>query len=129
MTVYDSTEFDPPAPIAYVTLRNGVTGKEWLDVQMQLDTGADITLVPQEVVNRLNLTIVPNISYELAGFDGHTTIAPMVRLELLFCQRIFRGQFLLIDEERGILGRNVLNAVPLLFDGPRLQWSEYRRKK
>lgn len=129
MTAYNSTEFDPPAPIAYITLRNGVTGIEWSDVPMQLDTGADITLVPQEAVNRLNLTIVPNTYYELAGFDGHTTIAPMVRLELVFCQRTFRGQFLLIDQGRGILGRNVLNAVPLLFEGPRLQWSEYRRKK
>jgi hypothetical protein len=96
---------------------------------MQLDTGADITLVPQEAVNRLNLTIAPNTYYELAGFDGHTSIAPIVRLELVFCQRTFRGQFLLIDQDRGILGRNVLNAVPLLLDGPRLQWSEYRRKK
>lgn len=129
MTAYNSTEFDPPAPIAYITLRNGVTGIEWSDVPMQLDTGADITLVPQEAVNRLNLTISPNTYYELAGFDGHTTVAPMVRLELIFCQRTFRGQFLLIDRGRGILGRNVLNAVPLLFDGPRLQWSEYRRKK
>lgn len=129
MTVYNSTEFDPPAPIAHVTLRNEVTGIEWSDVPMQLDTGADITLVPQEAVNRLNLTVVPNTYYELAGFDGHTTLAPMVRLELVFCQRIFRGQFLLIDQGRGILGRNVLNAVPLLFDGPGLQWNEYRPKR
>jgi len=129
MTAYNSTDFDPPAPVAYITLRNEITGIEWSDVPMQLDTGADITLVPQEAVNRLNLTIVPNTHYELAGFDGHTTVAPMIRLELIFCQRTFRGQFLLIDQDRGILGRNVLNAVPLLFDGPRLQWSEYRRKK
>ena len=129
MTGYNSTEFDPPAPVAYITLQNGVTGIEWSDVPMQLDTGADITLVPQEAANRLNLTIAPNAYYELAGFNGHTTVAPMVRLELVFCQRTFQGQFLLIDQRRGILGRNVLNAVPLLFDGPRLQWSEYRRKK
>ncbi len=58
MTEYNSTEFDPPAPVAYVTLRNGDTGLEWSDAPMQLDSGADITLIPQEAVKRLNLTIV-----------------------------------------------------------------------
>lgn len=92
MTAYNATDFDPPAPVAYITLRNGDTGIEWSDVPMQLDSGADITLVPQAVVKQLNLTVTPNISYELAGFDGHTTIASMVRLELIFCRRTFRGQ-------------------------------------
>ena len=125
MAPYNATEFDPPAPVAYVTLRNGDTEAEWSDVPMQLDSGADITLVPQAAVKQLNLTVAPNISYELAGFDGHTTAAPMVRLELIFCRRTFRGQFLLIDQAWGILGRNVLNNVPLLFDGLNLMWREH----
>ncbi len=128
MTAYNGTEFAPPAPVAYITLRNGDTDAEWSDVPMQLDSGADITLVPQAAVQRLNLTVVPDIAYELAGFDGYTTLAAMVKLELIFCQRTFRGQFLLIDQTWGILGRNVLNNIPLLFDGPNLVWREYRRK-
>jgi hypothetical protein len=39
-----------------------------------------------------------------------------------FSIRRFRGQFLLIDQDLGIIGRNVLNFVSLLFDGPRLTW-------
>jgi hypothetical protein len=31
----------------------------------------------------------------------------------------------LLDQPWGILGRNVLNAVSLLFDGPRLVWDEH----
>jgi hypothetical protein len=127
MTAYNDTEFDPPAPDAYVTLRNEDTGAEWPAVPMQLDSGADVTLVPQAVVKRLNLTVAPNVSYELASFDDHITMASMVRLELVFCRRAFRGQFLLIDQAWGILGRNVLNNVPLLFDGPNLVWREYRQ--
>ncbi len=50
----------------------------------------------------------------------------MVRLELVFAQRTFRGQFLLIDQDWGILGRNVLNNVPILLDGPNLVWRESR---
>ena len=40
--------------------------------------------------------------------------------------RTFRGQFLVIDEEVGILGRNILNALALLLDGPQQTWSELR---
>jgi hypothetical protein len=47
-----------------------------------------------------------------------------VQLELLFLNRTFTGQFLLIDQDYGILGKNILNNIALLLDGPRLAWSE-----
>jgi hypothetical protein len=48
-----------------------------------------------------------------------------VILDLLFLKRAFRGRYLLIEEERGIMGRDILNHVILLLDGPRQQWSEH----
>lgn len=60
--------------------------------------------------------------YELVGFDGSKSLAPVVSVELIFLGRTFRGQFLLIEQEWGILGRNILNSLPLLLDGPRLNW-------
>jgi hypothetical protein len=45
-------------------------------------------------------------------------------LDLLFLGRAFRGRYLLIEAEHGILGRDILNHVILLLDGPRQQWSE-----
>jgi len=102
MTQYNATDFDPPAPVAYVTLRNPLNSIKWLEVPMLLDTGADITLVPQQVVEKLGLTMAANQSYELAGFDGNMTTAQVVSLELVFCHRIFRGQFLLLDQTWGI---------------------------
>lgn len=59
MTAYNSIDFDPPAPV--VTLRNETTGAEWLNVPMQLDTGADVTLVPQTAVNKLDLTVISDV--------------------------------------------------------------------
>jgi len=126
MPVYDTALFEPPAPLARVTLRNPDTGAAWADVAMLLDSGADVTLIPQTAVDQLGVVIAPDRHYELMGFDGSISLAPVVRLELTFCRRIFRGQFLLIDQAWGILGRNILNAVPLLLDGPRLSWDEYR---
>ena len=91
---------------------------------MLLDSGADVSLVPLTAVNQLQLKLDPAKRYELMSFDGSTSLAPVVRLELDFCNRVLRGQFLVIDQPWGILGRNVLNTVALLFDGPRLKWEE-----
>ncbi len=125
MPAYDTTRFEPPAPLARVILRNPDTSTTWPDVPMLLDSGADVTLIPETAVEMLGATIVPDRRYELIGFGGGTSFASVVRLELIFCRRTFRGQFLLIDQAWGILGRNILNAVSLLLDGPSLAWDEH----
>ena len=47
MTVYDNARFDQPAPVAHVTSCNVETGAIVSDTVLLLDTGADITLLPQ----------------------------------------------------------------------------------
>ena len=93
---------------------------------MLLDSGTDVTLIPRVTLDLLEITSVQDRRYELIGFDGGRSFAPVVQLELIFCRRTFRGQFLLIDQAWGILGRNVLNSVPLVLDGPNLTWDEKR---
>lgn len=122
MPDYDSVLFTPPAPVALVTLRNPESGAMQMDVPMLLDTGADVSLIPQASIGSLALTTVADTRYELIGFNGNRSFAQVVRLELIFLGRTFRGQFLLTEQDWGILGRNILNAVPLLFDGPHLIW-------
>lgn len=58
----------------------------------------------------------------LLGFDGTSSTAEAFELEMTFAGRAFRGRFLLMDGECGILGRNILNSVSILHDGPRLTW-------
>src|SRR5262245_38817630 len=108
MPVYNATLFNPPAPLALVMLRNKETGVVLPEVPMLLDSGADITLIPQSAATSLGLVSVHNKRYELVGFDGTSSFASVVQVELVFCQKTFRGQFLLIDQTWGILGRNVL---------------------
>lgn len=95
---------------------------------MQLDTGADVTLVPQQAVHRLELTILTDTMYELEGFDGSKSQVTSVKLNMIFCRRTFRGKFLLIDKPIGIIGRDILNHVPILFNGPQLEWTEFRQR-
>lgn len=94
------------------------------DVPMLLDTGADVSLLPRAHVAAL---VSPGAAqYELEAFDGTKSTAPAVTVELQFLGKSFRGQFLLIDSWHGVLGRNVLNNLSLLFDGPSQKWMEPR---
>ncbi len=121
MPAYNSTQFDPPAPVASVILRHPQTNAA-LEILMLIDSGADVTLIPQYAATQLGISLVENRNYELAGFDGTVSFAPVIQAEAVFAGRAFRGQFLLIEQEWGIIGRNILNAIPLLLDGPKLNW-------
>jgi len=99
---------------------------ECVDIPMLIDSGADVTLLPQKIVYELDL-FLDDSGYEIAGFDNNVTTAPVVQAELVFCGRKFRGQYLLLDQEWGILGRNVCNKVALLLDGPNHRWQEWQR--
>ena len=129
MPAYDANLFDPPAPLARVKLRNPNNTDTVSDVLMLLDSGADVTLIPTASVNQLGLIADADEIYELMGFDGSTSFASVVRLEMLFLNKTFKGQFLLIDQEWGFIGRDILNLVTLLLDGPNLIWSEQRRNR
>lgn len=122
MPTYDSSRFNPPAPVALVSLRNLESGAAKADVPMLLDTGADVTLLPGSVMTGLGVALLPDKSYELIGFEGQESKAYAVRAEMIFLGLTFRGQFLIVEQEWGIIGRNVLNAVSLTLDGPNLKW-------
>ena len=124
MPEYDAESFDPPAPVAYVTLRDLATGMSSFDVPMLIDAGADVTLLPREHIERMGVTPDEDVLYEIQGYDGQAKMADMVQLELIFLGRKFKGQFLLIDQPMGILGRNILNDLRIVLDGPRREWSE-----
>ena len=84
MPAYDADLFNPPAPLARVTLRNPTNNIMVAEVAMLIDSGADVTLVPQEAVNQLALSIDPANQYELMGFDGNLSMAQEVELDLIF---------------------------------------------
>jgi len=94
---------------------------------MLIDTGADVTLLPVSYLDELGVESEENATYEVQGFWGESKLMGAVHLEMIFLGKKFTGQFLLIDEPMGILGRNILNAVSILFDGPRSKWEEHRR--
>lgn len=123
MPEYDASRFTPPAPLAGVSLMHPSTGQVVDNVPMLLDTGADVTLVPAEVLGTLGVEVMSE-GYALQSFDGTSATAEVAYLNLRFLGRVFRGRFLLLNQPIGILGRNVLNHLVFLLDGPNLQWQE-----
>jgi predicted aspartyl protease len=127
MPKYDAENFDPPAPVAYVSLRDPATGASLSDVPMLMDTGADVSFLPRSYIELLGTEPAADVVYEIQGFDGESKLANVIELELVFLGKKFSGQFLLIDQPMGILGRNILNVLSITFDGPRGKWDEQKR--
>jgi hypothetical protein len=122
MQAYDDARFDPPAPLALVAVKSDQLGVVIHDVPMLLDTGADVSLLPRSHVTQL---VSPDAKrYELEAFDGTKSTAPAITVEVQFLDKSFRGQFLVIDNWHGVLGRNILNNLSLLLDGPFRKWTE-----
>ena len=122
MPSYDSNAFDPPAPVARVLVRNPVTGEAKSGVPMLLDTGADVTLLPMSVARELGVIGSPEKTYALISFEGTSSSAIAAHAEMVFPDRRFRGQFLLIDQDLGIIGGNILNSVSLLSTARTSSW-------
>ena len=124
MPAYESSRCDPPAPVAEVILRNRDSGASESGILMLIDTGADISLVPRTVIDKLGITVDQNNAYELIGFDGRRTTSPAVEMDMIFLRKRFRGKYIVVDDDWGVLGRDVLAALTILLDGPRQQWLE-----
>src|SRR6266516_2273714 len=111
MPEYDAENFEPPAPVAYVTLRNPATGVLLSDVPMLIDTGADVTVLPSTAVEQLGVSSEEDSEFEIQVFDGEIKRLKLARLELFVLGKKFAGEYLLIDRSTGILGRNILNNI------------------
>lgn len=127
MPPYDTSRFSPPAPVVEAAVRNPEDGSVASGISMLLDTGADVTLIPRSAADAAGIPIAKDHYYEIMGFDGTISQAAAARLEMIFLGRTFRGQFLLTDQDWGIIGRDVLNLLAVVMDGPKLSWSLQRR--
>jgi len=119
-----SETYNPPAPLAKIKLRNPKSLEIIADVPMLLDTGSDITLLPKSFCEIIGAEISDTKFLELEGFNESTSIAFYVYIEFIFLNKLFRGNFLVYEQDEGIIGRDVLNEFSILFDGVNLDWKE-----
>ena len=79
MPAYDRA-FNPPAPVADVTIANPVTPNKRSRVRGKLDTGADITVIPERLVAPLGIS--PKGRVWTRGYDGTFTQRPVYYIAL-----------------------------------------------
>lgn len=124
MPTYDPDFSDRSAPLAFVTLRDPGSRKNVTNVSMLLDTGADSTLIPRLAVTALGVAETSAVGLRLVGFDGSSHVPMKAFVEIGFLNKTFRGEFAVTDAPYGFIGRDILNFLRLVFDGPRLIWEE-----
>lgn len=115
---YEKAE-DPPAPFISVRLSHDVHDERTVEINAKLDTGADITAIPSDIVEQLNLRHSGEMAFE--DFDGHLFHKDIyaIRIKLPTGQH-GRINVLTIPSDHVLLGRDVINQFRLLLDGPAL---------
>ena len=114
------SQFQPPAPFVFVTLRNPVNGVEQQNVPAQLDTAADRTLLPGAVVQTLGLPQIGTIP--IGGVGGFIQTMPSYPVQVAIQnQPAQTAEVVASDSESWVLlGRDISNGHRLLLDGPQL---------
>ena len=118
---YDS-KFDPPAPVVEVMLSNVRNRRLHVKLPAILDTAADITAIPQSVLDRLKLYQVSQISVE--GVDGISNYLKTYQVRLKVATLTLpQLQIIPVSFEFVVLARDVLNQLVVHLDGPGLTFT------
>jgi len=110
---------DPPAPFISVTITNPLQRRKHVTLPALLDTGSDLTAIPADLVDRLQLYSTGRIFLEDVKGETFPFFTYTVRLTL---DKIIISSLKVMstDLEHVILGRDVLNRFYLHLNGPDL---------
>jgi predicted aspartyl protease len=111
-------QVSPPAPFVHVTLQCPVAEPALSEIPAQLDTAADVTIVPAGLVEQLHLVQFDAI--EVLGFGGILKTVPtfLIRLTLRGEEPVVIEVISSAEEPHILLGRDVLNRYRFVLDGP-----------
>jgi hypothetical protein len=110
----------PPAPFVNVTLLHPTGSPERRDVPAQVDSGADRTVLPEDLARAMGLPQVGQIT--IGGLGGILHTLPLFAVLLGVHDLPAQPLEVVINpgEPWILLGRDVLNSHRLLLDGPQL---------
>lgn len=118
MPAYD-LNFNPPAPVADVTIVHPLTGARSGVLRGKLDSGADVTVIPERLVAQLRMT--PKGRIWTRGYDGTYSqrLVYYVRLRIEGFD-LAAVRCVTVDRANVLVGCNVLNRFVITLDGKNL---------
>lgn len=114
---YDET-YDPAAPVCQINFSVAATGSS-VSLPAIIDTGADATIVPLEYLRQIGARRVFEAS--LRSQWGERRSVYLYLIDLRLGELTLPGVYV-VGDDRGdevVLGRDVLNRLRLLLDGPK----------
>ena len=120
MLHYD-LDFDPPAPVASVRVAHPVTGLTSNILRGKLDTGADLTVIPESLLVPLRLSAKGHVWTR--SFDGTYSQRPVCYIAVAIeGHKLPTVRCIAADRDTVLVGRNVLNRFVLTLDGRQLMF-------
>lgn len=118
-----SLDYSPPAPSLKVEVTRPFSDSS-LELRARLDTGADMTVLPQRAVGELRLLPASRVS--VSSFDGREGLKYTYFVNLSFSNFEYK-MVEVIDGKRpdALLGRDVLNKLKTVLDGKTLDFGLY----
>jgi hypothetical protein len=118
---YDRS-FHPPAPVAEVAIAHPVTGTVIESLRGKLDSGADVTVIPERLVSQLSLS--PRGLLWVRSYDGTYSQRPAYYVQFVIeGHELSAIRCLAADRDQVLVGRNVLNRFVITLDGRRLRFT------
>ena len=109
-----STAYDPPCPV--LTLRVAAPRRaDGVALVGLVDTGADMTLIPETLGRSLGLPVVSRLG--ITGVTGIAERADVVAATIELAGRRVLAEVVAFGDET-IVGRDLLNRLMLRLDGP-----------
>lgn len=115
---YNEDHFDPPAPVLEVSLSTtslSISG-QIVKSPALLDSGADITVIPQWIAQQLQLKYVDKIL--VSGYDGMPKETFVYSVKIIFDDlEELIARTITADIEHVLIGRDILNRWSLFLKG------------